>query len=75
MSAWFALADGTIVDCIMREDEPSRRYTSVVQWRIVVVTDEDEEWSLARRITTTTDLAAAFAKAVESYFDSQSRLG
>lgn len=72
MSIWLALLDGTIVEVIMREDKSSGRYTSIIDWRIVEeITDE---MSLARRITTTSDLAAAFAKAVESYYAFQNRL-
>lgn len=71
MSVWFALPDGTIIDAIMRKDSVSRRYTSVVQWQTVEPTED--EMLLARRITTTSELAAAFAKAVESYYDFQSR--
>lgn len=71
MSVWFALPDGSIIDAIMREDAASRRYTSIVQWRTVEPTED--EMLLARRITTTSELAATFAKAVESYYDFQSR--
>ena len=72
MCLWFALPDGTIVESIMREDKPSGRYTSIVDWRTVESTGD--EMLLARRITTTSDLAAAFAKAVESYYNLQTRL-
>jgi hypothetical protein len=71
MSVWLALPDGSIIDAIMREDAASLRYTSIVQWRTVEPTDD--EMLLARRITMTSELAAAFAKAVESYYDFQSR--
>ena len=72
MSVWFALLDGTIVEAIMRKDKSSNSYTSIVEWRTVEPTED--EMLLARRITTTSDLAAAFAKAVESYYDFQNRL-
>ena len=72
MSVWFALPDGSIVDAIVRKDATSGRYASIVQWRSVEPGDH-EEMLLARRITTNPDLAAAFAKAVESYYDFQSR--
>ena len=72
MCVWFALPDGTIVEAIMRKDKPSGRYTSIVDWR--TVESIDDEMLLAKRITTTSDLAAAFAKAVESYYAFQNRL-
>ena len=72
MSVWLALPDGTIVEVIMREDKSSGRYTSIIDWR--TVESFDDEMSLARRITTTSDLAAAFANAVESYYAFQNRL-
>ena len=72
MSVWLALLDGTIVEVIMRKDKSSGRYTSIIDWR--TVEPIDDEMSLARRITTTSDLAAAFAKAVESYYAFQNRL-
>ena len=68
MILWLALPDGTIVDAIMREDESSGDYTSIVQWRIVEPT-ADEEMSLASRITTNAELATAFSKAVQHYYD------
>jgi hypothetical protein len=71
MSVWFALPDGSIIDAIMREDAASRRYTSIVQWR--TVEPMEDEMLLARRIATSSELAMAFAKAVESYYDFQSR--
>jgi hypothetical protein len=72
MSVWFALADGSIIDAILREDQTSGRYTSIVQWRSVAPTED--EMLLARRITTNAELAATFARAVESYYDLQSRI-
>src|SRR5688572_5664062 len=72
MSVWFALPDGSIVDAIMRKDGASGRYAAIVQWRTVEPTED--EMLLARRIITTNDLAAAFAKAVDSYYEFQSRL-
>jgi hypothetical protein len=72
MSVWFALLDGTIVESIMRKDKSSGRYTSIIDWR--TVEPIDDEMSLARRITTTSDLAVAFAKAVESYYAFQNQL-
>ena len=72
MSVWFALPDGSIINAILREDAASRRYTSIVQWRTVEPTGD--EMLLARRIVTTPDLAATFAKAVESYHDFQEAL-
>lgn len=71
MSVWLALPDGSIIEGIMRKDRASGDYTSIVQWRTVEPTED--EMLLARRITTTSELAAAFAKAVESYYDFQSR--
>jgi hypothetical protein len=71
MSVWLALPDGSIIEGIMRKDRASGDYTSIVQWRTVEPTED--EMLLARRITTTGELAAAFAKAVESYYDFQSR--
>lgn len=70
MCVWFALPDGSIVDAIMRKDGASGRYISIVQWRTVEPTED--EMLLARRITTNSELAASFAKAVESYYDFQS---
>ena len=72
MSVWFALPDGSIIDAILREDTRSGRYTSIVQWRGIEPCDD--EMLLARRITTNADLAAAFARAVESYYDFKSRI-
>jgi hypothetical protein len=71
MRVLIALPDGSIIHAIMRKDGPSGRYTSIVEWRSVE--PADEEMLLARRITTTSELAATFAKAVESYYDFQSR--
>jgi len=73
MSVWLALHEGTIVEAIMREDRAAGGYTSIVEWR--TVEKIDEEMSLARQITITSDLAAAFAKAVECYYDFRMRLG
>jgi len=73
MSVWLALPDGSIVDAILRKDQASDCYTSIVQWRIVDPGDDDE-MLLARRIATGSDLACAFAKAVESYHDLLHRL-
>ncbi len=73
MSVWFALADGEIVESVMRKDAATHNYTSIVEWRSVARTNDDEEWALAHRIMTTRDLAAAFAKAVESFYDFHSR--
>jgi hypothetical protein len=73
MSVWLALPDGSIIDAIIRKDTASGTYTSIVQWRTVEPTED--ELLLARRITTTSELAATFAKAVESYYDFQSRCG
>ena len=73
MCLWFALADGTIVQCVLRKDASSLRYDSIVEWRTATVSAENAEWLLAQRITTTSDLAAAFAKAVKSFYDFSSR--
>ncbi|WP_113960290.1 hypothetical protein [Roseimicrobium gellanilyticum] len=73
MSVWFALPDGSIIDAVMRKDSASSRYVSIVQWRKDEATDD--EMLLARRITTNSELAAAFAKAVESYYAFQSCCG
>src|ERR1044071_8905638 len=50
MSFWFALPDGSIIDAILRKDMALRRYTSIVQWRIVE--PSDDQMLLARRINT-----------------------
>ena len=69
----FALPDGTVAESIMRKDASSGSYSSIVEWRTIAIAEDDEEYSLARRIATTSDLAGAFAKAVESYNDFRTR--
>jgi hypothetical protein len=73
MSIWLALPDGNIISAIVREDSSSRCYASVVQWRTMEATDE--EMFVAKRIAGSPELAIAFAKAVESYYEFYHLLG
>ena len=63
----FALPAGTIAEAIMRKDAPSGRYTSIVEWKAIPIEEGDENELLAQRITTSSDIAAGFSKAVASY--------
>jgi hypothetical protein len=71
MCVWFAMPGGEIVESIMRKDQTSGHYTSIVEWRTTEA--GDDEMRLAQRIVTTPGLAAPFARAVQSYYDFLSR--
>jgi len=64
-----ALPDATIVEAVMRKDVTTKRYTSIVEWKTVSVGAADEEDHLAQHIVTSDDVAGAFSRAAERYYD------
>ena len=66
MALWLALPDGSIVNCVLRQEASARRYASVTMWR-TVMPDEDEELVLASRVASDPSVAQSFEHAVASF--------
>lgn len=66
----FALGDGTLVSCDLREDSQTRQSVAFTSWTPVegAVTDDDE-YGLALQILADGRLRQAFDLAVQSFYD------
>lgn len=64
-----ALPDGIIIEAVMRKSLTTNRYDSIVEWKTVPVSAADEEDRLAQRIVTKDDLAGAFTRVAERYYE------
>jgi hypothetical protein len=64
-----ALPGGTTVEAVVRKDLTTKRYTSIIEWKTLSANPADEEDRLAQHIVTSDDVAAAFSRAAERYYE------
>lgn len=66
----FALGDGTLISCDLREDPQTRQSVAFTRWdRVEAAATDEDEFGLALQILADSRLRQAFDLAVQSFYD------